>query len=235
MIFIDGIRFKVREESVSKDVSVYVVMGVNLHGQKDVLGYWIGESETSKYWLSVLNDIKLRGVEEILIISCDNLKGISEAISAVFPKTKIQKCIVHQIRNSTKFVRYDHLKEFTSDMKLIYKAINIQDAEQELTKFEEKWNKDYGYAVKSWRQNFEELTTFFEFPLEIRTLIYTTNPIENLNRNIRKISKNKSFPNLKSLSKIIYLALKNQTEKWTLPLKNWGSVFNQLTILFDLK
>ena len=201
VVFIDGIRFKIREEGVSKEVSVYIPLGIDLEGKKDVLGFWIGESETSKYWLSVFDDMKQRGLENILIMASDNLPGISEAISAAFPKTKIQKCIVHQIRNSMKFVRHDEKKEFVKDMKKIYQAVNIKEAELGLDNFEEKWSKKYGYATRSWRNNFEELVTFFEFPTEIRRLIYTTNPIENLNRNIRKISKNKSFPNMKSLSK----------------------------------
>lgn len=170
--------------------------------------------------------MKSRGFKNILISSSDNLPGISEAISSAFPKTKIQKCVVHQIRNSTKFVRHDHKKEFTRDMKKIYQANNINEAEKALEIFEDKWSKSYGYATKSWRKNFDKLTTFFEFPFEIRSLIYTTNPIENLNRNIRKISKNKSFPNLKSLSKIIYFAIENQTKNWRIPIKNWGLIFN---------
>lgn len=234
IVFIDGIRFKIREDNISKEVSAYIVLGVNTEGHKDVIGYWIGESESSKYWLSVLDDLKQRGVERILILASDNLKGISEAVKAAFPETKIQKCVVHQIRNSTKFVRYDHLREFTNDMKQIYQAPNINYAEEALNRFDEKWGKTYGYAIKSWRANFEELVTFFEFPSEIRKLIYTTNPIENLNRCIRKISKNKSFPNTKSLTKILYLAIQDQTKKWNIPIANWGTIYNQLTIMFGL-
>lgn len=234
VVFVDGIRFKIREEGVSKEVSVYIPLGIDLEGKKDVLGFWIGESETSKYWLSVLDDIKQRGVENILIMASDNLPGISEAISAAFPKTKIQKCVVHQIRNSMKFVRHDEKKEFVNDMKKIYQAPNIKVAESALESFEDKWSKKYGYATRSWRKNFDELVTFFEFPSEIRSLIYTTNPIENLNRNIRKISKNKSFPNLKSLSKVIYMAIQNQTKKWNLPIRDWGIIYNQLSIIFEL-
>ena len=234
VVFIDGIRFKIREEGVSKEVSVYIPLGIDLEGKKDVLGYWIGESETSKYWLSVFDDMKQRGLKDILIMASDNLPGISEAIAAAYPKTKIQKCVVHQIRNSMKFVKHDEKKEFVKDMKKIYQATNLKEAEKGLENFEEKWSKKYGYATRSWRKNFDELVTFFEFPSEIRKLIYTTNPIENLNRNIRKISKNKSFPNMKSLSKVIYLAIRNQTKKWNLPIRNWGIIYNQLSILFEL-
>nr|WP_313770976.1 IS256 family transposase [Mycoplasmopsis felis] len=187
MVFIDRIRFKVKEENRLVEQSVYIVMGYTLEGQKDVLGFWIGESESAKYWMQVLNDLKLRGVQEIFIISSDNLTGISNAIKAVFPKTQIQKCVVHQIRNSVKFVNYKDLKEFAKDMKNIYQVNNIDEATRFLQIFEDKWKDKYMYLIKSWRDNFEELVTFFNFPKEIRKLIYTTNIIENLNRNIRKI------------------------------------------------
>ena len=153
---------------------------------RDILGFWIGESESAKMWLNVFNDIKSRGVEDVLIFCSDNLKGISEAITLTYPKIKIQKCIVHQIRNSTKYVRYYHLKEFTSDMKKIYTPANLDLALESLDNFSNKWNDLYGYAVKSWENNMDELTTFFEFPVELRKLIYTTNIIESFNRKIRK-------------------------------------------------
>lgn len=210
------------------------MIGYNLEGIKDVLGFWIGESESSKYWMSVLNDLKTRGVEQIYIVSCDNLKGISEAIKAVYPKTHIQKCIVHQIRNSTKFVNYKHLKEFTTDMKSIYKAVNIEQTSYNLDIFEKKWKNKYYYAVKSWRENFDELTTFFSYPPEIRKLIYTTNVIENLNRNIRKITKNKgTFPSDDALAKIVFLAIEQQTKRWNKVTRNWGEILNQLLIIFN--
>lgn len=234
MIFIDGIRFKVKENNQIKEKSVYIVMGYTMEGIKDVLGFWLSESESSKYWLTVLNELKSRGLEDILIISCDNLKGISEAIKTAYPKTEIQKCVVHQIRNSVAFVRYDDLKEFTEDMKKIYTANSIGAAEKALDNFEQNWSKKYGYAVKQWKNNFDELLTFFNFPKEIRKLIYTTNVIENLNRNIRKISKNKnSFPTDNSLTKVVYLAINEQLKKWTTRVPNWGLVLNQLMILFE--
>ncbi|MGZ9453851.1 IS256 family transposase [Mycoplasma sp. AC157] len=209
-------------------------MGYSLDEYKDVLGFWIGESESAKYWMQVLNDIKLRGVEEIYLISSDNLTGISNAIKAVFPKTQIQKCIVHQIRNSVKFVNYKDIKEFTSDMKNIYQSNNIDEASRFLQIFEDKWDSKYHYTIKSWRNNFDELSTFFNFPKEIRKLIYTTNVIENLNRNIRKISKNKtSFPTEDSLMKIVYFAIQNQLEKSKTITPNWGQILNQLKIVFD--
>ena len=235
MVFIDGIRFKTREEGYSKEVSVYIVMGINMNGMKEVLGYYIGESETSKYWLTIFNDLKSRGVERILIIATDNLPGISKSIKAIFPKTDIQKCIVHQIRNSAKHVSYKDLKEFCNDMKKIYKAPNLEQSLQSLKNFEKKWNSKYAYAVKSWKDNIEELTTFFNYPVEIRTLVYTTNPIENLNRNIRKYTKNKgSFPSKKSLNKSIFLSIQQVTKNWSRPIRNWGIILNQLSIIFKL-
>lgn len=234
MIFIDGIRFKVKEENRLVEKSVYIVMGYSIDGYKDVLGFWIGESESAKYWMQVFNDIKLRGVQEIYLMSSDNLTGISNAIKAVFPKTQIQKCVVHQIRNSVKFVNYKDIKEFTIDMKNIYQANNIDEASRFLEVFENKWNSKYSYAIKSWRENFDELVTFFNFPSEIRKLIYTTNVIENLNRNIRKISKNKtSFPTEESLMKIVYFAIQNQLKKWDKITQNWGQILNQLKIAFE--
>ncbi|WXA50349.1 IS256 family transposase [Mycoplasmopsis felis] len=233
MVFIDGIRFKVKEENRLVEQSVYIVMGYTLEGQKDVLGFWIGESESAKYWMQVLNDLKLRGVQEIFIISSDNLTGISNAIKAVFPKTQIQKCVVHQIRNSVKFVNYKDLKEFAKDMKNIYQVNNIDEATRFLQIFEDKWKDKYMYAIKSWRDNFEELVTFFNFPKEIRKLIYTTNIIENLNRNIRKITKTKtSFPTEESLMKSVYFAINNQLAKWDKITPNWGQILSQLLIIF---
>ncbi|MGX9389043.1 IS256 family transposase [Mycoplasma sp. 327] len=194
----------------------------------------IGESESAKYWIQVLNDLKLRGIHGIYLMAGDNLVGISEAIKAVYPKTQIQKCIVHQIRNSAKHVNYKDLKEFTQDMKNIYKSSNLDEASRFLEIFEQKWDSKYHYAVKSWRNNFDELVTFFNFPAEIRKLIYTTNVIENLNRNIRKISKNKTpFPTDDSLIKIIYFAIQNQVEKWEKSVSDWGVVYNQLQIIFE--
>ncbi|MGL4948144.1 MAG: IS256 family transposase, partial [Mycoplasma sp.] len=184
ILFIDGIRFKVREETWYTEKSVYIVIGVNLDGKKDVLGFWISESESSKYWLSIFNDIKTRGVEEINLVCSDNLKGISEAIKAAFPRALIQKCVVHQIRNSCKFVNYNDLTQFTKDMKKIYSSKNVVEAEKQLDNFEKNWGTKYPYAIKSWRKNFQELTTFFEFPPELKKMIYTTNIIENLNQKI---------------------------------------------------
>lgn len=234
VVYIDGIRFQVKEDNQFIEKSVYIAIGINTKGIKEVLGFWISESESPKYWMSVFNDWKSRGVQQILIICCDNLTGISEAIKAVFPSTDVQKCVVHQVRNSTKFVRYDHLKEFCGDMKKIYSAPNLDVALEQLNEFENKWNSKYSYAISSWRNNINELTTFFKYPFEIRKLIYTTNTIENLNRNIRKVTKTKgNFTNTKSLEKLVYLIIQNQLEKWNSRVSNWGIIYQQLKIIFE--
>ena len=234
-VFIDGIRFKTRQEGYAKEVCVYIVLGINMEGHKEVLGYYIDESESARYWLTVLNDLKERGCKRVLLIASDDLPGISKAIESVYPATRIQKCVVHQIRNSLKFISTKHKKEFCEDMKKIYRASNYNNAVIAFEKFELKWESKYGNVVKSWRKNLSELTTFFDFPQEIRRLIYTTNVIENLNRSIRKITKNKaSLPNNKSLDKLVYLAITNVQSKWTKPIANWGIILNQLTIIFDL-
>lgn len=234
IVFIDGIRFKVKENNRIVEKSVYIVMGYDLDGFKDVLGFWIAESESSKQWLSVFNDLKTRGLERIYVICCDNLTGISSAINSAFPKTIIQKCIVHQIRNSLKFVNYKDLKEFTQDMKKIYQANSLEESEFALDEFENKWASKYKYAINSWRENFQELVSFFAFPKEVRKIIYTTNVIENLNRNIRKISKTKgSFPTENSIAKIVYFAIQNQLKKWNKMTPNWGSILSQFLILFE--
>ncbi len=194
--------------------AVYVAIGVKIDGTKEVLGLWIGANESSKYWLSVLTEIRNRGVEDILIISIDNLKGFFEAIQAVYPYTEIQKCIVHQIRNSTRFVSYKDLKSFTSDLKEVYKATTEEIALGNLDKFEEKWGKKYPGAIGSWRANWHELSSFFKYPPELRKLIYTTNSIENFTRQLRKVTKSKSiFPTDDALFKMLYLATVDKNGK----------------------
>ena len=234
-VFIDGIRFKTRQDGYANEVSVYVVLGVNTDGLKEVIGYYINESENARYWLTVLNDLKERGCESMLLVVSDNLPGISKAIKSVYPQTRIQKCIVHQIRNSLKHVSSKHKKELCDDMKKIYRASSYDNAVKAFERFALKWDTIYGNVVKSWKRNLPELTTFFDFPQEIRRLIYTTNVIENLNRSIRKITKNKtSLPNKKSLDKLVYLAITNAQSKWSRSVSNWGIILNQLTIIFDL-
>ncbi|ALS28934.1 MULTISPECIES: IS256 family transposase [Paenibacillaceae] len=208
-------------------------IGIDLDGNKDVLGMWIGENESSKFWLSVLNDLKNRGVQDILITCVDNLNGFSQAIAACYPKTEIQKCIIHQIRNSTRYVSYKDLKKVTADLKPIYKAVTEEAALVELDRFEEVWGSKYPLIIRSWRNNWGELATFFKYPPEIRKLIYTTNMIESYHRQLRKVTKGKSiFPTDESLLKMLYLATMDVLRKWTGRVQNWGQIHLQLSVFF---
>lgn len=234
VLFLDAIHYKVRQDGQIVNKAAYMIIGIDLDGQKDVLGMWIGESESAKFWLNILNELKNRGVKDILITSVDNLSGFSEAISACFPQTQIQKCIVHQIRNSTRYVSYQDLKKFSTDLKPIYKAISEEKALEEMDRFEEKWGKKYPLAIKSWRSNWTELATFFRYPAEIRKIIYTTNIIESYNRQLRKVTKPKSvFPTDDALLKILYLITVDITKKWTGRIQNWGLILAQLSIYFE--
>ncbi|MDF2487092.1 MAG: mutator family transposase [Herbinix sp.] len=233
VVYLDAIHFKVKQDGAIINKAAYMVIGIDLDGNKDVLGMWIGENETSKFWLSVLNDLKNRGVQDILIICVDNLSGFSQAIAACYPKTEIQKCIIHQIRNSTRYVSYKDLKKVTADLKPIYKAATEEGALLELDRFEEVWGTKYPLIIRSWRQNWEELSTFFKYPPEIRKLIYTTNMIESYHRQIRKVTKGKSiFPTDEALLKMLYLATMDVTRKWTGRVQNWGQMLLHLSVLF---
>ena len=234
IVFMDAIHFKVKQDGSIINKAAYMAIGINLEGKKDVLGIWIGENESSKYWLNVLNEIKNRGVKDILIASIDGLKGFSEAIKATFPETDIQKCIIHQIRNSTKFLSYKDRKEFCNDLKKVYKAATEEAALVELDKLEEKWGYKYIIAIKSWRSNWDELATMFRYPQEIRKIIYTTNIIESYHRQLRKVTKSKSiFPTDESLQKMLYLATMDITKKWTSRQRNWPLILGQLSIFFE--
>ncbi len=233
IIWMDGIVFKVRENSKVINKTIYLAVGLNREGKKEVLGMWLGKNESSSFWMGVLTDLKARGVEDILITATDNLNGFTNTIRSVFPASQTQICVVHQIRNACKYVVWKDRKAFTTDMKHIYTAPNKQAAEQALNDFAQKWEIKYGYAIKSWRENWDELTVFFEFPLEIRKIIYTTNLIENLNGKIRKYTKNKmSFPTDDAVLKSVFLALREATKKWTMPIHNWGIILNQFMIIF---
>jgi transposase-like protein len=233
VIFLDGVMFSVKQDGVVVKKTAYVVFAINLEGRKEVLGIWIGEAESSKFWMSVLSDLRNRGVVDVLIASVDGLNGFQEAINAVFPRTEVQRCIVHQIRNCTRFVNYKERKQFCADMREIYTAPNEEAGLSALDQFEDKWQSSYSYAVKSWRTNWPCLSTFFKYPPEVRRLIYTTNMIENFNRGIRKITKTKgSFMGDDSLFKILYLIVMDQSEKWTMPIPNWGVILGQLTVYF---
>jgi len=233
MVILDAVHYNVRESGIVTKKAAYVAIGTDLEGRKDVLGIWLGTSESSKYWLSVLNGLKSRGVQDILIASIDGLSGFVEAINAAFPKAEVQRCIIHQIRSSTRYISYKDLKHFTSDLKPIYKASTEEIALSSLKLLEEQWGKKYPLAVKSWYANWNELSTMFKYPPEIRTLIYTTNAIENFNRQLRKVTKTKSaFVSDEALMKILYIATMSIVEKWTMPIKNWGSILDNLMIYF---
>ncbi|MCA4808763.1 IS256 family transposase [Empedobacter stercoris] len=226
--------FKVRENSKVINKTIYLAVGLNREGRKEVLGMWLGKNESSSFWMSVLTDLKARGVEDILITATDNLNGFTDTIRSVFPESQTQICVVHQIRNACKYVVWKDRKEFSADMKHIYTAPNKDAAKAALEDFATKWEGKYLYAIQSWRNNWDELTVFFDFPMEIRKIIYTTNLIENLNGKIRKYTKNKmSFPTDDAVLKSVYLALKESTKKWTMPIHNWGIVLNQFMLIFE--
>ena len=214
IVFMDAIHYSVRKDGVVVKKAVYLAIGIDKGGRKEVLGFWIGENESSKYWLNILNELKNRGVQDILIMSVDNLKGFSEAISSVFPKTEIQKCVVHQIRNSIRYISYKDTREFTSDLKEMYNAPTLEQAEFKLDELEEKWGKKYMAVINSWRSNWNELTTYFKYDTKIRKLIYTTNPIESLNRQLRKYTKTKSlYPTDGSINEISIPKLKGSNKE----------------------
>jgi transposase-like protein len=234
IVWMDGISFKVRDGGKVINKTIYIVIGLKQDGKKEVLGLWLGKNESASYWLTVLSDLKARGVKDILISATDNLTGFSDAIANVFPNCTKQICVVHQIRNSCKFVSYKDRKAFSTDMKNIYNATNVEVAAKALDDLEENWGGKYLYAIKSWRTNWNELTAFFEFPAEIRRIIYTTNIIENLNGKIRKYTKNKlSFPTDEAVMKSVYLAVNESTKKWTMPIREWGTIYGQFLIIFE--
>lgn len=236
IVFLDAIHYKVKQEGSIVNKAAYVSIGVDLDGHKDVLGIWIGESESAKFWLSVLNELRNRGVNDVLIFSVDNLTGFNEAIGACYPDAEIQKCIIHQIRNSVRYVSYKDVKKITSDLKPIYTAASEEAALQELEEFDHKWGSKYPLVIKSWRKNWAELATFFKYPPEIRKIIYTTNMIESYHRQLRKVTKGKSvFPTDDALLKMLYLATQDITRKWTGRVQNWGRILLQLSIYFPEK
>lgn len=233
-VFMDAIHYKVRQDGQIVNKAAYVVLGVNIEGFKDILGIWIGENESSKFWLGVLNELKNRGVMDILVFSVDGLTGLKEAIQAVYPSSDIQRCIIHQLRNSFKYVSYKDLKEFSKDFKSVYTAINEETALENLYALKDKWGIKYPYAIKSWESNWDVISPFFKFPTEIRKTVYTTNIIEGIHRQFRKVTKSKSiFPSNESLEKMLYLASRNVKEKWTQRHRNWDQVLNQLLIIFE--
>lgn len=233
VVFMDAIHFHVRSEGQIIKKAVYIAIGIKMDGVRDVLGMWIGENESAKFWLGILNGLKNRGVEDILIACVDGLTGFTSAIEAVYPRTEIQQCIIHQIRNSTKYVSYKDLKPLMADLKKVYAAVDEQTAQYQLDVFEEKWGGKYPKIALSWRSNWANLSTYFKYPQEVRTLIYTTNAIENFNRQLRKVTKSKSvFPTDDSLLKMLYLAMVDITKKWTGRRRDWGQIHSQLEVFF---
>ena len=233
-VFMDCIHYKIREDGRILSRAAYVVMGVSIDGYKDILSITVGANETSKFWLGMLNDLKNRGVKDVLFFCVDGLAGFKEAINAVFPDAQIQRCVIHMLRNSFKYVSYKDLKKFASDFKNVYNAPTESAALAELELVKETWGKKYPYAISSWENNWEDVSSFFQFSDEIRRIMYTTNIIEGLNRQYRKVTKTKSvFPSDTSLEKMLYLASRNITQKWTQRYRNWDQVLSQLIILYD--
>lgn len=233
MVWLDGMHYKVKEEGRVQSRCVYNILGITAEGRKEVLGMYVSESEGANFWLSVLTDLQNRGVEDMLIASIDNLKGFAEAIQTVFPKTEVQSCIVHQIRNSLKYVASKDQKAFMKDLKPVYQAVSKEEAETNLEKLEQSWGKKYPVVLSSWQRNWEKLTTYFKYPADIRRMIYTTNTIEGYHRQIRKVTKTKgAFTSDMALLKLMYLATRNIEKKWTMPLQNWSITVSQLSIIF---
>ena len=233
-VFMDAIHYKVREDHRYVTKAAYVVLEIAMDGRKDILGVWIGEHESSKFWLNVLNDLKSRGVLDVYLFCTDGLCGMMEAIRAVYPQSRLQRCIVHQIRSSTRFVSWKDVKQVAADLKKIYTSVTLDEAEENLLRFSEKWRKQYPSCVKSWEDNWEVLSTFYEYPPEVRKIIYTTNIIEGLNRQFRQITKNKpSFTNDDSLRRMLYLASQRITKRWRTRCQNWDLVLSQLEIMFS--
>jgi transposase-like protein len=232
--WMDGIQFRIRHNGRVINKCIYLVIGLNSAGRKEVLGMWINETESASFWLNVLTDLRVRGVQDILIACTDNLTGFTKAIREVFPQTVTQLCVVHQIRNSCKYVAWKERKEFIADLKPVYRAANRDAAWHALEKFSAKWGKKYGYAITSWQNNWEALTQYFDYPLEIRTMIYTTNVIESLNSGIRKYTKAKTlFPDDQAALKAVYLSVMNIQKKWVQSVRNWGTILNQFIIIFE--
>jgi putative transposase len=234
ILYLDALIVKVKENGRVINKAVYLVIGVNLQGLKEVLGIWIAETEGAKFWLSIVTELQARGVEDVFIACVDGLKGFPEAIEAVFPRTQVQLCLVHLLRHSLSYVSYKERKEVAADLKLIYTAATLEEAENRLLEFTEKWETRYPVVARSWSSNWARIVPMFAFTPEIRRAIYTTNAIESLNYSLRKIIKNRAlFPNDEAVYKILYLALRNKAKKWTMPIPNWSAAMNQFAILFE--
>jgi putative transposase len=234
IVFLDGIVFKVRKDAKVVNKCVYSVLGINMEGRKEILGIWINDNESASFWTTVCNELKNRGVQDILIACRDNLSGFSSAIETVFPKTEQQLCVIHQIRNSTKYVPYKDIKAVMADLKKVYSAPTMDDAEYRLEEFRDKWGKKYPQIIKSWEQNWTELSTYFKYPQEVRTLIYTTNAVEGFHRMLRKYTKTKTiYPTDEAVKKSVYLSIQEISKKWSMPIRDWGIIIGQLLIFFE--
>jgi len=233
IVYFDAVRMKVRDEGQVMNKAAYLAIGVGLDGLKDVLGIWLEKTEGAKFWLKVITELQNRGVRDILIACVDGLKGFPEALESVYPRTEVQLCIVHMVRNSLRFVSYKHRKQLAAALKEIYRAPTVEQAEEALTELEKDWDERYPMVSKSWRNNWDRVTPFFAYPPEIRRVIYTTNAIESLNNSLRKVTRNRnSFPNDEAAIKLLYMALKNIAKKWTMPLQGWPQAINQFSIRF---
>jgi len=235
IVYLDAIHIKLRHEGKVENIAVYTVLGVDLEGHRDILGHWVGNGgESSNFWLSVITDLQTRGVQDIFIACMDGLSGFKEAVLAVFPQTQIQRCIIHQIRNSLKYVTWNDRKAFMLDLKQVYQAATQESAEANLNQLSEKWGDKYAVAIRSWQNNWGDLATFFAYPAEIRRLIYTTNSVEGYHRQLRKVTKSKSiFPTSEAARKLLFLANRDILKKWTMPIPHWPLILNQLVIRFE--
>ena len=234
VIYLDCIHAKVRDAGSVRTKAIYLAIGINMEGHKEILGLWIAQTEGAKFWLSVVTELKNRGVQDIFIACVDGLKGFPEAIETVYPHAIVQLCIVHMVRNSLNYVGWNKRKEVAADLRLVYSAATIDEAEHALADFEDKWNNAYPPIARSWRNNWQRIIPFFDYPPEIRRIIYTTNAIESVNMSLRKVSKNRgSFPNDEAVIKLFYLALSNIAKKWSMPLRDWKSALNRFTIQFN--
>jgi len=233
IVFFDGIVFKVRKDARVINKCLYTVLGINMEGRKEILGIWLSENEAASFWASILNELKNRGVQDILIACRDNLSGFSGAIETVFPHTEQQLCVIHQIRNSTKYVSYKDIKSVMADLKLVYGAPTLEEAEYRLEEFGNTWGSKYPQIMKSWKANWAELCTYFKYPQEVRTIIYTTNAVEGFHRQLRKFTKTKTiYPTDDAIRKSVYLSIKEISKKWTMPIRDWGCIMGQLMMFF---
>lgn len=234
IVWFDCIFYAVRDEGKVQQKAIYVVIGLGLDGRKELLGFWIDKTESKSFWLGVLNDLKARGVKDVFIFSVDGLAGIEDAIRAAYPKSEVQRCVVHQIRNSLRYVSWKDRKELARDLKLVYGAKTLQEAASQMDRFEEKWLSKYPHVIKSWRTNWETLTTFFRYPVEVRKIMYTTNVIESVNSKFRKVTEaRRVFPTDEAVLKSLYMAALDLEKKWVKPVRDWPVIYSQLVILFE--